>query len=305
MPGMDQSALSAVLQKFSELNVWQRGGERAPHKPLLALLALGLFTQGIRDVPFRQYESKLSELLREFAPQRRTLHPEMPFVRLRNDDVWQVSLSRHANLLAHKSQFTKTELRDLDATGRFPNEILALFERDPKAINEVARLLLSAHFPESIHDDILDAVGLSLDEAAGYPAFKGRRRDPAFRSAVLTAYQYRCALCNLDLRIGNLTIGLEAAHIKWHQASGPDVVENGIALCCLHHKLFDIGAFTLGEERRVLISEQAHGTQQFDEILMRHHGRHLNAPVRAEHHPAQPYVEWHRSEVFKGGARPI
>jgi putative restriction endonuclease len=73
----------------------------------------------------------------------------------------------------------------------------------------------------------------------------------------------------------------------------------------LHHKLFDIGAFTLGDERRVLISEQAHGTEQFDEILMRHHGRVMNAPVRPEHHPLPHFVEWHRAQVFKGNARPI
>ncbi|SPB17597.1 hypothetical protein NOV72_04802 [Caballeronia novacaledonica] len=292
---------SDILHRFANLKVWQSGDLRAPHKPLLVLLALGLYSRGIRVVSFSDYEAKLSELLREFAPQRRTLYPEMPFVRLRNDNVWQLSTNA-GDAPDIRNDSTKTELRKRGATGQFSDEVRNLFERDPNSLSEVARLLLSAHFPESIHGDILDAVGLALDDSAQRT---GRRRDPNFRSEVLMAYQYRCALCNLDLRIANMTIGLEAAHIKWHQFEGPDVVANGVALCCMHHKLFDIGAFTLSDDRRVLVSDKAHGTQQFEEILLRHHGGQMNSPVRTEHHPARDFVAWHRAEVFKGHARPV
>ncbi|WP_404989756.1 phosphorothioated DNA-binding restriction endonuclease [Caballeronia sp. LZ029] len=307
---MSAASLPEILQRFAELKVWQSNGERAPHKPLLVLLALGLFSRGIKDVPFRNYERKLCDLLKEFAPQRRTLYPEMPFVRLRNDDIWEVTAGVTPNPIARRNDVKKTELRELNATGHFSREVQQLLQHDPKAIDAIARLLLARHFPESIHRDVLDAVGLTLDDEATLAlvddkSVTRRRRDPEFRGQVLTAYQYRCALCDLDLRIGNVTIGLEAAHIKWHQASGPDVVENGIALCCLHHKLFDIGAFTLGDDRRVLVSEKAHGSQRFDEILLRHHGGQLNAPVRKEHHPAKPFVDWHREQVFKGCARPL
>ena len=57
----------------------------------------------------------------------------------------------------------------------------------------------------------------------------------AIRAKVLLAYQYRCAVCGHDLRMGQQSIGLEAAHIKWFQANGPDEVPNGIAMCSLHH----------------------------------------------------------------------
>ncbi|MDR5778114.1 HNH endonuclease [Caballeronia sp. LZ065] len=301
---------SGILQSFENLNIWRRNGERAPHKPLLILMALALFQQGVRDIPFREYESRLCELLREFAPQRRTLYPEAPFVRLKNDAIWEVTLGTNRNIVLLENDLSKGQLRNLDASGRFSPDVQTFLESDPKAITTIARVLLTAHFPESIHSDILDAVGLALDDSTTLKnedetAARQRRRDPRFREAVLTAYQYRCALCDLDLRIGNITIGLEAAHIKWHQASGPDAVENGIALCCLHHKLFDIGAFTLGDHRRVLVSEKAHGGQRFEEILLRHHGGQLNAPVRTEHHPAGGFVEWHRQQVFKGSARPL
>jgi hypothetical protein len=33
--------------------------------------------------------------------------------------------------------------------------------------------------------------------------------------------------------------------IRWHQGGGPDEESNGFALCVLHHKTFDLGAFTV------------------------------------------------------------
>lgn len=121
---------------------------------------------------------------------------------------------------------------------------------------------------------------------------------------MLSAYEYRCAVCGMDLRIGSVTVGLEAAHIKWHQAHGPDVVDNGLALCVLHHKLFDLGALTVDVKGRVLVSEQVYGTAGFDEALMRHHGQAVRAPVRPEHRPGPEFVQWHLEWVFKREARP-
>lgn len=293
---MADTEASSISQRFEALTVWQRAGERAPHKPLLLLLALGLYRRGIREVPFAEYEPKLVELLREFGPSRRTLHPEYPFVRLGNDGVWEVVRQIEHGL----GSDTVTDLRATGAVGRFPETLQTAFAQDPQLIEKVARQLLAAHFPESLHQDILDAVGLSLEGDAS----AGRQRDPNFRNAVLLAYQYRCALCGLDLRINNVTIGLEAAHIKWHQASGPDVVENGLALCSMHHKLFDLGAFTFESNNRVLISERVSGNGPFEHVLLRHHGQQMNAPVRREHHPQPEFVQWHRCEVFKEQPRP-
>jgi putative restriction endonuclease len=35
-----------VLERFSKISVWKRGGERAPHKPLLILYALARLQSG-------------------------------------------------------------------------------------------------------------------------------------------------------------------------------------------------------------------------------------------------------------------
>jgi putative restriction endonuclease len=46
-----------LVQKFRDLNVWRRGDERAPHKPLLALYALAQIQAGAeRLIPFDQLD---------------------------------------------------------------------------------------------------------------------------------------------------------------------------------------------------------------------------------------------------------
>jgi putative restriction endonuclease len=130
-----------------------------------------------------------------------------------------------------------------------------------------------------------------------------RKRDPTFRKRVLTAYEYRCAVCGFDVRLGSVTVALDAAHIRWVQAAGPDVESNGLALCVLHHKLFDLGAFTLAADGRMLVSDQANGHGGFDESLLRHHGMEARKPQRKEWEPDHDHLGWHGREVFKGKAR--
>src|SRR5262249_38742900 len=78
----------AVLQQFDRLAVWRRGDQRAPHKPLLVLYALGRWQRGERAViPYAEVEHDLTALLKEFGPPRQSHHPEYPFWRLQNDGV--------------------------------------------------------------------------------------------------------------------------------------------------------------------------------------------------------------------------
>ena len=68
------------LEKIERINVWQRGGERAPHKPLLLLLALGrILRMEARLASYQQIETRLTDLLKNFGPPRKAWHPEFPF----------------------------------------------------------------------------------------------------------------------------------------------------------------------------------------------------------------------------------
>jgi len=53
---------------FSRLNVWRRRGERAPHKTLLVLYALGKCSRGeSRLIPYREIDERMRDLLVEFG----------------------------------------------------------------------------------------------------------------------------------------------------------------------------------------------------------------------------------------------
>jgi putative restriction endonuclease len=128
-------------------------------------------------------------------------------------------------------------------------------------------------------------------------------RDPQFRLRVLTAYEHRCAICGFDVRLGTIQLGLDAAHIMWHQAGGPAVVQNGLALCTLHHKLFDRGAFTVSPSYTVLLSERLHGTSGFETLLLQYHGHPFRQPQSPDYWPALKFLHWHRTQVFQGPPR--
>ena len=81
-----------IKSRFKNLTVWRRGGERAPHKPLLALYAIArLLRCEPRMIPYVEIDRELGKLLMEFGPHRQSYHPEYPFWRLQNDGIWEVS----------------------------------------------------------------------------------------------------------------------------------------------------------------------------------------------------------------------
>jgi putative restriction endonuclease len=286
-----------ILARFETLNIWKQGDQRAPHKPLLVLYALGRWQRGQTDVAFRDAEPELTALLREFGPPRRSDHPEQPFWRLQRDGVWDVEAPSDLPRKTGDSIPRVGSLRAPDVRGAFSPEVQAALREDPTLAGQIAVRLLDQHFPDSLHQDILNAVGLALVMDRTY-----RRRDASFRQRVLTAYEYRCAVCGFDVRLGTVPIAIDAAHIRWHQAGGPDTENNGLALCVLHHKTFDLGAFTV-TEGRVMVSDQANGSMRFQEHLLAYHGKPIRHPQRPDWTPQADHIGWHGREVFKGNAR--
>ena len=229
---------------------------------------------------------------RSLARHGNPITPSYPSWHLRTDEIWEIDPKDGWRLKTGGSSPTKSELMRRKAVGSFLPEVRELFLSDPSLSSEVISLLLSNHFPESIHEDILAAV--HLDQV---PTEKPKR-DARFREEVLRAYGYCCAVCGFNLRLDNVPLALDAAHIRWHQALGPSITSNGLALCSLHHKLFDRGAFSLSDGLQVQISQRVNGSSGLAEILLRFHGKNIAAPNLVDARPAIEHVRWHRHEVF-------
>jgi hypothetical protein len=92
-----------LKQAIQKIKMWQRGGERAPHKPLLLLYALGRLTRGEpRQMNYKEVKDDLKNLLDEFGPPRANQSPSYPFIRLCNDflpqtetAIWQIEGREH------------------------------------------------------------------------------------------------------------------------------------------------------------------------------------------------------------------
>lgn len=285
-----------LKQKFSKIKSWQRNGERAPHKPLLLLYALSRINRNeTRLISYSEAKDSLMHLLVEFGPNRRTT-PRYPFIRLSNDGIWQITGKKDIDT---RHDWTEQIILENETMGGFTEEVYSLIFKDKNLIRELANIILEQNFPETMREDILNEIGLDMELAVV------QSRNPQFRERILRAYEYRCAVCGFSVRLGNVLVAVEAAHIKWHQAGGPDIEDNGIALCTMHHKLFDRGVFTISDNLKFQVSESAHGTVGFEEWLMKYHGENLRPPQSPTYRPKDTYINWHFKEVFRGPTRYI
>ncbi len=122
-------------------------------------------------------------------------------------------------------------------------------------------------------------------------------RDRAFRSAVLRAYDSRCAFTGLKLINGGGRAEVEAAHIKPVSAGGPDSISNGLALSGTVHWMFDRGLLSLGDDLSILVSRQVNDHDGLAALLNRTGKAALPAAARDRPHPH--FLEWHRANCFK------
>ena len=132
----------------------------------------------------------------------------------------------------------------------------------------------------------------------------GKGAIPAFRELVLLAYEYRSAVCGYDGQLGREAVGIDAAHVRWWAANGPDDVSNGVALCSLHHKLFDRGALGLTAGHHLAVSTHFVGrSPAAEDLVLSLVGRPLLPPQPGQSLPAAHHVAWHVAQVFRSPAR--
>lgn len=282
----------------ANLGTWKRGTQRAVHKPLLTLMLLARAQRGeSNEVRYADIADDLKAALAQFGPPRRVHHPEFPFWYLQNDGFWEIPHGGRLPSRAGKKQPTHRALIDNDVVGRVP--LVRWQELQGEDIPALARKVLEEFWTPAYFDDIATALGLCLAPA------QTNRRDPAFRGKVLMAYEKRCAICGFDGRLGDQLVGLEAAHVLWKQHGGPDEVANGLALCSLHHKVFDRGGLGLDDNLQVIVSRHLTGQQFVHDAIHSFLGQPLLGPQRGEPRPNLDFVRWHRENVFQKPAREL
>lgn len=310
------SVAKDLLHRIARLRIDKSNGGRQPHKPLLMLIAIQHWVvNGERELPYCVVDQELPPLLLLHAPPKSTKpSPEMPYQHLQSDGVWEIidadQLERRM-----KGTFTKAALQR--SVGRISEPYATALASDPLLAAQAVQLLLDKYFAPSLHADLRSTIGLDeLTFAAPSLAVAGdvaeagstspspsktkKPRPPSFRSEVLAAYDHRCAVTGYQALLAGTPFCLEAAHVHSHSAGGPSKVSNGLALTPTLHKLFDYGAWTLDDERRVLVSSRFSGSDVALTELRGLHGKPIRKPVPGADEVSLEFVRWHREEV-RGG----
>lgn len=288
-----------VLERLATFRQYQHDGRRVPHKPLLVLLALGkLEGTGSSSVSWAKAEDELADLIAEFGPPSKTGRAQSaayPFTRLRRDDIWLLD--------ADVPDDNLKPLREGQVTGHLEDRLEAALRAKPHLVHEAARRLVESHFPLTVAPDVLTAVGLDPELVLGASSAvnelaERRKRSATWRQLILASWDRQCAFCGYDGQLNGTVVGLEAAHVRWFNLGGPDAPDNGLALCSLHHKLFDRGAIGLDQDHRIRISAAFSARTEAAKRIYDLHEQPLT-PRLGTALPAAEHIAWHDSQVFK------
>jgi len=124
-----------------------------------------------------------------------------------------------------------------------------------------------------------------------------KRRDRAFRSVVLKAYDKTCAFTGLSFINGGGRAEVQAAHIRPVEHNGPDLINNGMALSGTAHWMFDRGLLGLSDDGEIMVSRHINNIDEVNRILIP--DRRARLPKKASDRPHPAYLSWHRENCFK------
>lgn len=144
------------------------------------------------------------------------------------------------------------------------------------------------------------AESMVQDDASNRRAYitstvRQRLHQRGFREKVIAAYQSQCAFCKLK----HIEL-LDASHIVPDEEEGPPTVDNGLALCKIHHTAFDRYLLGVTPDYEIKVREDI--LNEHDGPMLRHglqelHNEKIILPNSKDARPNQEYLEW-RYERF-------
>lgn len=291
------------LDHLLRLRVDRATGDPAPHKPLLLLVFLDLYSEGeitgdvialTPEISFRfsNYWSVVG------ARRRQKPDVRLPFHHLKGD-----GLIAPLTADGHESP-----AKEATVAVRLSDTLLHVANND--GLRRQARLaLIRKYFPADEQLGLCEMLSLSPAEAegvegmtghSGEPAAVSRARDARFRQVVVSAYDFTCALTGHRLVTLNAGSLVDAAHIRPVSHQGPCVIANGVALCKNAHWAFDSGLWTFGRDYCVRVSPNSFQEKLVPDalgfLLRDAAGRMIHLPRRQEYWPDPSHIRWHNRQ---------
>lgn len=285
----------SLLARVDAINVYKKGNNRAPHKPLYLLFLLSAVQKGrSRLIDYSEIDETLGTALRLFGPRTASVHPEYPFWWLQQDGLSEVvpgSASAY-ELRKNRNDPKRKSLLSVGATGGLLETDYHTLIQNPQLLAFLCHRLLDSHFPVSLHEDISVLFGLDF----GRVSDDADSRDDPFGGRVLEGYGFTCAITGF---VGSPEVafaGIEPAEIVWRNHGGSSDPSNGIAMTTIHRKLFHLGLFTISADYRIVLSPVL-----IDGVpIGLREGNPINPPKDLERLPSVGGLAWHRRWVFRG-----
>ncbi len=289
------------LENLSHLHIDRAKGP-APHKPLLLLVIFELAEEGRLTNPLFLTPELASRFISYWpiVACRRPQRPDvrLPFFHMHTDEIWTPL----------DSEGRPTRNRDQASSAQIAPDFIR-FVQDPNSRKRARRILISTCFPPSEQIALYEAVGLTapsdleLEEDAAYKSRKEAKqagREAKFRTAVVGAYDYTCALTGYRLVTIDAGSIVDAAHIHAFKDSRNNDLQNGLALSKNAHWLFDEGLWTISDDFRVMVATSSFSESAENEccLLRQMAGRRIRLPESVSLWPSRWYLAWHRTNKF-------
>lgn len=309
--------LSYYLQKFCKLRV-DRSRGIAPHKPILLLSVIELVEQGL----LRKNMIFLSvELVATFLKYWDNLGSEshrsdiaLPFFHMSSEGFWHLKPKPgFESVISSKVKLrTISALRDAVQYAYLDEQLFDLLQA-PIARSNLVNIITNAWFHDKkqqieklfqinafqdFQNYLMEKGGVVYKVEEIADESRAVVRDAAFRKIIVSIYDYRCALCGLQV-INSLNQSIvDGAHIKPFSKFYDDRIDNGISLCKNHHWAFDRGWFTIDDDYTLIVSNDLREESPNAKPLRDSQGEHIILPVKKQYHPRIEAITWHRENVF-------
>lgn len=301
MPAPDET--ERWLKVIANLRVDRKGGNIAPHKPLLLLVLAGLAEDGKLCEPLLHLTGELVFQFLTFwtiVAERRHQRPDitLPFYHLRSEGCWvpldetgNPTLERRRVVAAKIDESFLACLNDAHFRKRMRRLLIANYFVDR---SEQAALYSICRIPVPL-EDIIRA------DAQLFAAGRDRGREARFRLTVVPAYNYTCALTRYRLTTAQSGSIVDAAHIRQFSDSRNNHPQNGIALSKNAHWLFDQGIWSLTNDYEVIVAIDRYDEDGPETLLLRHYaGKRIMLPENQNYCPDKDHLAWHRKHKYQG-----
>lgn len=138
LPKWDAAFLLTLVRN---INAFQEGEAKNPHKALLLLLVLERFKQtGGSLVSYSEVWQPLKELIQEHSASRYA-HPEYPFWYLQNDHLFEVYYESGLQFRKGKDFPPHSQMLKCNAVGKLPFWIEKIFKKNGELLVQIERIV--------------------------------------------------------------------------------------------------------------------------------------------------------------------